>query len=222
MAKPRSKPRSKPIRSRGDAINIEEIKRAVKASPGRPPGVEESELAMRRDLLALRRSLAKRLAPLIVEGVDVTKAKPILADYEKKRKKLLESKKSEVEKAMSALADSRAEAMAGQRKALEVLATPGLPFTPTLLHAESALYLCDETVQHAGGLACRPRPAQLGDDLTITHVRSPRRELRVTTHVLLSLEQSERVLRGRQRRLPTGVYRDNAWPMRTLASLMED
>jgi hypothetical protein len=131
MAKPRSKPRSKPIRSRDNAINIAEIKRALKALPGRPPGVEESELAMRRDLLALRRSVAKRLAPLIVEGIDITKAKPILADYEKKRKKLLESKKSEVEKAMSALADSRSEAMAGQRKALEVLATPGLPFTPT-------------------------------------------------------------------------------------------
>jgi hypothetical protein len=129
--KPPSKRRSKPIPSRDKAIDIEEIKRAVKALPGRPPGVEASALAMRRDMLALRRSLAKRLAPLIVDGVDVTKAKPILADYEKKRKRLLESKKSEVEKAMSALADSRSEAMAGQRRALEVLATPGLPFTPT-------------------------------------------------------------------------------------------
>lgn len=133
MAK-RGKPRSERIGSRDDAIDIEEIKRTVKALQDRePPGVEASELAMRRDLLALRRSVAKRLAPLVVQGADDTAAKTILADYEKERNKLLKSKKSEVEKAMSALGDNQTQGIAGRLKALEILATPGLPFTPTSL-----------------------------------------------------------------------------------------
>jgi hypothetical protein len=126
----RDKPQSEHVGTHHDAIDIEEIKRAVKALPGPPPGVEASELAMRSELRALRRSLAKRLAPLVVKGADDPAAKAILADYEKEREQLLKSKTSEVEKAMSARGESRSQGTEGQRKALEALATPGLPFTP--------------------------------------------------------------------------------------------
>jgi len=133
MAK-RDKPRSNRIGRRDDSIDIREIRRAVKASQGgEPPGIEASELAMRRDLLALRRSLGKRLEPLVAKGVDVTRAKTILADYENRRAQVLKSKVSEIDRAMAALGDSRSQGIAGRRKALEDLAMPGLPFTPTTL-----------------------------------------------------------------------------------------
>jgi hypothetical protein len=86
---------------------------------------------MRRDLRALQRTLNKQLEPLVTEGVNVDKAQAILADYTKKRTQLLTRSKSEVEKAMSAQGDSRAHGLASRRRALEVLATPGLPFAPT-------------------------------------------------------------------------------------------
>ena len=117
---------------RDETIDIEGLKRAIKTSPAREPvGVEASEAAMRRELTALRRSMTKRLEPLITKGIDATKAQSILADYEKKRAQLLKRKQAEVKKAVAAQGKNQAQGIAGRRRALEILATPGVPFTPT-------------------------------------------------------------------------------------------
>jgi hypothetical protein len=123
--------RSKRRGSRRTAINLTDLKRSLKElKGGEPSEVEVAERAMRKDLRALRRSVAKRLEPLVVDGIDVDKAKAILADHEEKRTQLLKRSKSAVLKAMAAVGNKQALGVADRRRASEIPATPGFPFTP--------------------------------------------------------------------------------------------
>jgi hypothetical protein len=125
------KPRSPRVSSRADQVDIRAVERTVKALQDQErPGVDTAALALRAELSALQRSAVERLEPLVAKGVDVTAVKKVLADYEKERTRFLKGKMPEIERAMST-GEQRSEAAAARRQALEVLAIPGLPFTPT-------------------------------------------------------------------------------------------
>jgi hypothetical protein len=114
------------------AIDIEAIKQAVKAAPASaPPGPDAA--AVRGKLLALRRSAAEQLEPLVEELAAAQAAKPVIADYNRKRRELLKSVKAELDEEMSALASSRSHAMAARRKALDLLAASDPLFAPVFL-----------------------------------------------------------------------------------------
>ena len=84
-------------------------------------------------LLALRRSAAEQLEPLVEELAPAQAAKLVIADYNRKRRELLKSGKAELDEEMSALASGRCHAMAARRKALDLLAASDPLFAPVFL-----------------------------------------------------------------------------------------
>lgn len=114
---------------RRQPINLQQLRRAVKAMDVPVPAQLEQEARLYDELHDLRREVAIRLEPLIINGVDTTKARAILAEYDKKRKQL-------VARVMSGRGEQTSQEktnslQARRYKALDVLATTGLPFTPT-------------------------------------------------------------------------------------------
>lgn len=146
--------RSKRRGSRGTPINLTDLKRSLKElKGGEPSELEVAERTMRRDLRALRRSVTRRLEPLLVAGIDVDKARTILADYEKKRSQLLRRSKSSFDKALAG-GNKHTRGVTERRPAWESVARRGFPFTPTSVRLKPILIWAKSD---------RPRPNILVD-----------------------------------------------------------
>jgi hypothetical protein len=114
-------------------IDLAKIKREVAAlEKRRLPDVTEAGRAVREQLLAKRRGLAKKIEPMLVKGLDLKKAAPLLAKYHRERAQLLKKKDPAVARAFTAAGQRRRSGIASSRKALEALGTIR-PLTPTII-----------------------------------------------------------------------------------------
>lgn len=118
----------------GSRTDTAKLKRKLIALKGRDTlGLDRIAMTQRSRLFAARRAAGKKLAPLFKGAVDLKKAGQILAQAHGERQKIARKRPPDLGKAY-ALLDQRSRAgMANRRKALEVLSTPGLPFTPTYI-----------------------------------------------------------------------------------------
>lgn len=120
--------------SKAPKLDLAKIKREVAAlETRRPPDVDEAGRAMRAQLLAKRRALGKKIEPMLVKGLDVKKAAPLLEAYHRERARLLKKKDSATARAFAAAGQRGRQGIAARRAALALLGTARPHLTPTII-----------------------------------------------------------------------------------------
>jgi hypothetical protein len=124
MAK-RGKSRSKSGTRKVPTINLARIKREIAAlEKRRTPSVAEIARPILAQMRGRRRALAKTLGSMLASGqLDLKKAAPLLARYDRERELLRKKMESAVAPVLSATSQNNRRAATAQRK---LLATPGL------------------------------------------------------------------------------------------------
>jgi len=138
--KPRSQTSAKTA-SKAPKIDLAKIKRAVAAlEKQRPPEVVEAGRAVSAELWAKRRALAKKIEPLLIKGLDLKKAAPLLATYHRERAQLLKRKDPAIARAFTATGQRRRSGLAAKRKALGALGAIRPHLTPTIISLSPFLF----------------------------------------------------------------------------------